>query len=112
MHKHVCDISLSWAIASFHKNKFGLELNDVQNLSTETNADHYILVGSLTGVTLFGVVFCFFIGIATCIIHHKKRGGRDQNEREMPIYDTISPDYECSNKPKNILNLTVNDAYM
>ena len=81
--------------------------------STETNIDHsdYILVGSLAGVMLLAIIFFFYIGIATCIIHHKRKGTRD-NEREMPIYDTISPDYEYA-KHETILNLTVtlNDAY-
>ena len=60
------------------------------------------------GVVL-GLFFCFFIGIAACIICHKKKMTRD-NEREMPIYDTISPHYEHA-KHETIVNLTVNDAY-
>ena len=85
----------------------------MHNLSTETNIDHsdYILAGPLVGVALLGIIFCFSIGIATCIIHHKRKGMRD-NEREMPIYDTISPDYERT-KHETVVNLTItiNDAY-
>ena len=85
----------------------------MHNLSIETNIDHsdYTLAGSLVGVTLLGIIFCLFIGIAMCIIYHKRKGTGD-NEREMPIYDTISPVYERA-KRETILNLTVtlNDAY-
>lgn len=89
-----------------------MDFYDVHNLSTENNKNHsdYILAGSLVGVVLLCVLFCSLsIGIAGCAIHHKRKGTRD-NEREMPVYDTISPDYESA-KHKNIIKLSVNDAY-
>ena len=86
-----------------------MDFYDVHNLSTENNKNHsnYILAGSLVGVALLGVLFCSLsIGIADCAM---RKGTRD-NEREMPVYDTISPDHESA-KHENIIKLTVNDAY-
>ena len=73
------------------------------------NVEYYILTGSITGTCLLGSLICFFTGIVACIIHRKKKRARE-DEREMPIYDTIQPNYECV-KHENILTLSVNDAY-
>ena len=72
---------------------------------------YFILTGSLIGVFLL-VLLSLLIFIVACItVRHRIQ--ETGNEREMPIYDVIEPNYE-SVKPcevENTVKLTVNDAY-